>query len=133
MSSLRPGDYGYRRKRNVDMDERMVRNEYKRDEPISGIDWYSGQNFKLEEGEETILVDDDIEITEDTPLDKVLIGNKKLNLSKFQSKDNIEETEKMTIYLNKSLVASLKMLKKQKSIVSFSQCIRESLEQYLTT
>ena len=102
-----------------------------------GINWGEVAEIDLEEGEEFIEVtDDDVNILNtvtETLNDNMLIGNKKINLVKFQPKEKIEETEKLTIYLPTSLISTLKLLKNQKSIISCSQCVKIALIDYLTT
>ncbi|MFT5874695.1 MAG: hypothetical protein ACI8WT_003666 [Clostridium sp.] len=101
-----------------------------------GIKWGEVAEMELEEDEEFIEVTDNVKIinTVVEPLnDHMLIGNKKVNIVKFQPKEKVEDTEKLTIYLPKSLISTLKLLKDQKSIVSCSQCVKFALVDYLTT
>lgn len=63
----------------------------------------------------------------------LMLGNKTINPEKFGTINQQPETEKVTIYLDKNLVSVLKLLKKNKSINSYSQCIAKALELYLTT
>ena len=165
---LKPGDYGYRRKRNIKL--RGI--EDNDTEIATGINWtskrsgrstspmldqekpeeydndssYQGelQNYDYDE----IIEDDEVieshellqenERTEEIVRDNrqgatTTIGKKAINLEKLKVKKQQQEMERVTIYLDKNLLTILKMLKRENRINSYSQCIKDALEEYLTT
>lgn len=133
MNNLKPGDYRYRRKRNIELDGWMKSVQEKREESVLGIDWDKEQNLEQGQGEETLMfANNEIKVTEKTPLDDITVGEKKLNLNKFSIGGKSVETEKITIYLSKDLITTIKLLKKNKVISSYSKLISQALEQYLT-
>lgn len=137
---LRPGDYGYRRKRNIILSSDNsgeiaagVRwpDTSPSDDPICDEEDLKEYGDLMECDIEEYEEDQDTETGKD--IEPLMIGIKPINLDKFKIKKDPQPVEKVTIYLDKNLMSVLKILKRNKSITSYSQCIAEALEQYLTT
>jgi len=141
----KPGDYGYRRRRNIilpsDKNEEVAAgikwpNAHPEDEPDCDEEELNGYDDKLEYAYEEYEVDPDPEMGEADNAGKtikpMMIGNKPINLAKFMVKKQEPSVEKLTIYLDKNLISVLKILKQNKSINSYSDCIARALETYLT-
>lgn len=147
LNSPRPGDLSNRRRRNI------ILSSDNNGEIAAGINWPSDSDsppyeFACDEQElteyedqmeydfEEYEEDHNPEIGEADRLEKdtglMMIGNKPINLDKFKVNKQQHSMEKVTIYLDKNLMCILKILKKNKSITSYSQCIAEALEEYLT-
>lgn len=153
MTTLKPGDYGYRRKRNLNLTNheddniglsinwanRRTRESYNPsapayEEPIEEDDYDPAEEEEIEmeeEMEEEDELEEEDENQEDQQDDHIKIGNKVINLQRLKVKENQKEMEKMTIYLDKNLITILKILKKDRRINSYSQCIKDALEQYM--
>jgi hypothetical protein len=132
----RPGDYGYRRKRNI-----QLRHDWRENYSGStGINWSKVEEPILSE------YNDEIEYEETYDRDYELEGNNFgdameesnennsiSNIETLKAKFQSAEMEKLTIYLDKSMIDILKILKKEKRISSYSICIKRALELYLST
>ncbi|NMM65135.1 ribbon-helix-helix protein, CopG family [Clostridium sp. P21] len=131
---LKPGCFGYRRKRNIS----LLNNAVDEGEVATGIDWTRSSDEsvyyeeELEEYNNEELIEGYEEATEEEHIEPMMIGKKPINLDKLKVKSNQQEMEKITIYLDKNLITILKMLKKDKRISSYSQLIKEALQEYLT-
>lgn len=130
-SELQRGDFGYRRKRNIELD--WGQNiQTQRGEHALGINWDDKENdidVEEEKGDSTVMEADSVE---DTPIQEIMIGNRQVDIEKFKTKVKAQDSQKLTIYLDGSLMNALKLLKKNKIIESYSQCIKDALIQYLT-
>lgn len=132
MSELEPGDFGYRRKRNIEMDW-SNKQESATEEHALGINWDKTEgNDEPEEDTEIVSVITNNDAITEKYMQEIRIGNKLLVIKRFQPKEKIQEAQKLTIYLEESLIKALKLLKKNKAIESYSQCIRNALIEYLT-
>lgn len=144
LNSPRPGDLSNRRRRNI------ILSSDNNGEIAAGINWPSDSSSDgLTHDEEELTEYDEMEYGyeyEEDPdpemsegdntgktIEPIMIGNKPLNIAKFKVKKQEPSVEKLTIYLDKNLISVLKILKQNKSITSYSQCIAEALELYLTT
>lgn len=123
MSELEPEDFEYRRKRNIELDL-VQKVQTQRGEHALGINW--------DNKETDIDVEEDVSVIEDTPIQEIRVGNRQIDIEKFKSKIKAQDSQKLTIYLDESLTNAMKLLKKNKIIESYSQCIKDALIQYLT-
>lgn len=133
---LKPGCFGYRRKRNIN----LLNNAEDDGEVATGINWTrtrpSDEPVYYEEEPEEYnneeLIEGYEEVTEEESIEPMMIGKNPINLDKLKVKNKQQEMEKITIYLDKNLITILKMLKKDKRISSYSQLIKGALQEYLT-
>lgn len=133
---LRPGDYGYRRRRNI-----QLKSDWKESHSnTTGINWSKPEEQDLSEYndeteyEETYDQDFEIEGNEyDSSIEERNEINSVVNIESLKTKFQSVKTEKLTIYLDKRTIDILKVLKKEKRISSYSQCIKAALEVYLNT
>lgn len=130
----RPGDYGYRRRRNI-----QLRSD-RREGYSTGINWSKPEEQDLSEYnkvieyEETYDQNYEIEGNEyDVGVDIINEKNSLIDIEKLKSKFQSTKMEKLTIYIDSELIDKIKVLKKEKRIRSYSQCINDALVKYLTT
>ncbi|AWI03123.1 ribbon-helix-helix protein, CopG family [Clostridium drakei] len=131
---LKPGGFAHRRKRKVNFFNKAGGDG----EIATGINWTRTSEepvYYQEEPEEynnEELIEGYEETIEEDHIEPMMIGKKLINLDKLKVKSKQQEMEKITIYLDKNLITILKMLKKDKRISSYSQLIKEALQEYLT-
>ncbi len=138
---LKPGDYGFRRKREI-----HFRNGHTNDS--TGINWDKPRvpyemEYNLDDDDKQVFhavrdmpeyheSDEEIEgsAQEEEKTDTLIKG---FSTDKFKMKVQLAEPKKVTIYLDEDILETLKVLKTEKRINSYSDCIKNALVQYLTT
>jgi hypothetical protein len=132
---LKPGDLGYRRRRNIQLASGRNNNFNN----STGINWAKPKvpldlenNYDIEYEDEIYDQKDELESNEcDIGIKVSTEKNSVVNIEEMKAKFQSAETEKITIYLDKYIIDILKVLKKEKRISSYSQCVKYALLKYL--
>lgn len=140
MYELRPGDFGYRRRRNIESE--TIRYQTQRPSTTStGIRWPNQHSDSKEELSSSIdraesnKKNDELIPTESEPKSGGNSTHKSTTTFVIPTRPSLIPQpmgQKLTVYLAPEMITKLKNLKRQRCIPSISWLVGEAIQDYLT-